>query len=78
MWEYGQGNVMNIINHLKDGDSIDEAIRRALSMSLDELERRWILYLQKRITWVGYLATNIYTILALLRSYANNMWISCG
>ncbi len=45
--EYGQGNVMNIINYLKDRDSIDEAIRRALSMSLDELERRWILYLQR-------------------------------
>ncbi|MGD9579142.1 MAG: peptidase MA family metallohydrolase [Syntrophorhabdus sp.] len=72
--EYGQGNVMNIINYLKDGDSIDEAIRRALSMSLDELEKRWILHLQKRITWAGYVATNIYTILL----FAAAMLTICG
>lgn len=61
--EHGQGDVVNIINHLKDGGTIDEAITKVLSISLDELENRWILYLQKRITWVSYLATNIYTIL---------------
>lgn len=61
--EHGQGDVVNIIHYLKDGDTIDEAIRKALSISLDELEKRWILHLQKRITWAGYVATNIYTIL---------------
>jgi len=61
--EYGQGDVVDILNYLKDGDTIDESIRKALSISLDELEKRWILHLQKRITWAGYIATNIYTIL---------------
>jgi hypothetical protein len=61
--EHGQGNMVKILQYLKDGDTIDGAIRKALSMSLDELEKRWILHLQKRITWAGYVATNIYEIL---------------
>jgi hypothetical protein len=61
--KHGQRGVVSIMNNLKDGDAIDEATRKGLSVSLDELERRWILYLQERITWIGYLAANIYTIL---------------
>jgi hypothetical protein len=61
--EYGQHGVVSIMNYLKEGDVIDEATRKGLSVSLDELEKRWILYLQQRVTWIGYLAANIYTIL---------------
>lgn len=61
--EYGQRGVVRIMNSLKDGNAIDEAIQNRISVSLDELERRWILYLQERVTWAGYLAANIYTIL---------------
>ena len=61
--EYGQRGVVSILNSLKDGNDIDEATKKSLSISLDELERSWILYLQERVTWIGYLAANIYTIL---------------
>jgi hypothetical protein len=61
--EHGQRGVVTIMNSLKEGDDIDEATRKGLSMSLDELEKRWILYLQQRVTWIGYVAANIYTIL---------------
>lgn len=61
--EYGQRGVVIIMNSLKEGDAIDEATRKGLSVSLDELEKRWIQYLQQRVTWIGYIAANIYTIL---------------
>ena len=61
--EFGQRGVVSIMNSLKEGNAIDEATKKSLSVSLDELERRWILYLQERVTWIGYLAANIYTIL---------------
>jgi uncharacterized membrane protein YcjF (UPF0283 family) len=61
--ENGQRGVVNVMGYLKAGEPIDEATRKALSVSLDEFERRWILFLQERVTWIGYLATNIYTIL---------------
>jgi len=61
--EYGQRGVVTIMNSLKEGDNIDEATRKGLSISLDELEKRWAQYLQQRVTWIGYVAANIYTIL---------------
>jgi len=61
--EYGQRGVVSVMNYLKEGDAIDAATRKGLSVSLDELERHWILYLQQRVTWIGYVAANIYTIL---------------
>jgi hypothetical protein len=61
--EYGQRGVVTIMNSLKEGDDIDEATRKGLSISLDELEERWTQYLQQRVTWIGYVAANIYTIL---------------
>jgi hypothetical protein len=61
--EHGQRGVVSIMNSLKEGDAIDEATRKGLSISLDEFEKRWIQYLQQRVTWIGYVAANIYTIL---------------
>lgn len=61
--EHGQSRIVSMMNHVKSGDSIDDAIKKELSISLDELERRWILYLQERVTWIGYVAANMYTIL---------------
>jgi hypothetical protein len=60
--ENGQRGVVNVMGYLKAGEPIDEATKRLIGFT-DELERRWILFLQERVTWIGYLATNIYTIL---------------
>ena len=61
--EYGQRGVVSVMSYLKEGDDIDEATRKGLSISLDELEERWTQHLQQRVTWIGYVAANIYTIL---------------
>jgi hypothetical protein len=61
--ENGRNSVTIILDHLGEGDTIDEATKKALSVSLDEFERQWISYLKGRVTWIGYLAANIYMIL---------------
>ena len=61
--EYGQRGVVSVMGYLKEGDDIDEATRKGLSISLDELEKHWIQSLQDKVTWIGYVAANIYTIL---------------
>jgi hypothetical protein len=61
--EYGQRGVVSVMSYLKEGDDVDEATRKGLSISLDELEKHWIQSLQDKVTWIGYVAANIYTIL---------------
>jgi hypothetical protein len=61
--EHGRGSIVNVLGHLREGDTIDESIRKGLSLTLDELEKNWARYLQGQVTWIGYLAANIYTIL---------------
>jgi hypothetical protein len=61
--EHGPDSILRIINHLKEGSSIDVALLRALSMSTGELEKRWHAHLKRKYTWLTYLSNNIYQIL---------------
>jgi hypothetical protein len=61
--KYSRSGVVSILDHLREGDTIDEATREGLLLTLDELEKGWTQYLQGKVTWIGYLAANIYTIL---------------
>jgi hypothetical protein len=61
--EFGRNGVLNLLQHLKDGYEIDGAVERSLSLSVDELERRWHRHLRRRITWFTYLTGNLYGIL---------------
>ena len=61
--KYSRSGVVSILGYLKTGDTIDEATRKGLFLTLDELEKGWTQYLQGKVTWIGYLAANIYTIL---------------
>ena len=45
---------------------MDRAILKGLSISFDELERRWQDHLKKRATWFYYLINNLYEILFFL------------
>jgi len=38
---FGKEAVLSVMNHLKDGAEVDEALLRGLSISLEELESRW-------------------------------------
>jgi hypothetical protein len=61
--EYSQGGIVNILGYLRDGDTVEAATGKSLSLTPDELEKRWTQYLKGKVTWLGFLAANIYTIL---------------
>jgi len=61
--EYGEDSLLQILEGLRGGESLDGAIRRSISMSIYELEDRWYAHLKRKYTWFYYLSSNIYTIL---------------
>ena len=64
--DFGREGILEILGHLENGYGVDEAIDRSLSISADELERRWYNHLSKRATWFRFLSTNLYGILFFL------------
>jgi hypothetical protein len=62
---YGAGGILNILNALKDGYTINEAVPKALSISFIELEQKWLNYIKRRGGWFRYLSRNLYEILFL-------------
>jgi len=64
--EYGRNGVLEVLNNLRNGDSVDEAILAGLKTPLDQVERKWHRYLRKRTTWVTYMSNNLYEILFFL------------
>jgi hypothetical protein len=61
--EFGEDGILQIMKHLKDGASINMAVLYALSMSINELEKNWHIYLKKKYTWYTYLSNHLYEIL---------------
>ena len=61
--QFGIEGILMILNNLKDGDEVDKAIFKSLSIDLDELEGQWHHHLKKRITWLTYLINHLYEIL---------------
>lgn len=60
---YGDKGILKILEYLKAGDNVDEALQKSLSISLDELEARWLDHHKRWITWFSYLSDNLYEIL---------------
>ena len=61
--EYGKQGILQILEYLKEGHSIDDSIQKSFSVSTSELEIKWLAYLKRKHTWFSYLSYNIYTIL---------------
>jgi hypothetical protein len=61
--EFGEDGILRVLGHLKNGNQVDAAILKGLSIPLDELETRWHSHLRKKTTWVTYLSTHLYGIL---------------
>lgn len=64
--EFGTAGLLDILRHLKEGDTPERAIRRGLLIPLDELEREWLKDLRNRATWLTYLTVHLYQILFFL------------
>ena len=61
--EYGKQGILQILEYLKEGHSIDDSIQKSFSVSTSELEIKWLAHLKRKHTWFSYLSYNIYTIL---------------
>ena len=61
--EFGRNGILKVLEYLKDGDEVDEAIVKSLSITFDELETGWRNHLRKRVIWLTYLGNNLYEIL---------------
>ncbi len=64
--QYGQDAILNLLGHLENGAGIETATLQGLSLSVDELEKEWLDYLERTPRWLVYLANNIYGILFFL------------
>jgi hypothetical protein len=64
--KHGINGIEKVIQHLKAGDTQENAIVAGLSISLDELEKGWHDTLRKRVTWFSYVVNHLYEILFFL------------
>ena len=61
--EFGQEGIQDLLGNLQAGNEIEGAVLKSFAVPFGELERRWHIYLRKKITWFTYLANNLYAIL---------------
>jgi hypothetical protein len=64
--EFGRDRILGVLENLRNGEEVQVAIGKGLSLSLEELEGRWHAHLRKRTTWFTYLTRNLYGILFFL------------
>jgi hypothetical protein len=70
MSSYGEERVLSILNFLKEGANMDEALLKSLSISLNDLEIQWHQHLKRKATWLVYLVNHLYEILFFLGALA--------
>jgi len=61
--EFGRQGMLNVLEYLHEGYSIEDSIQKGLSISLFELEKNWHAHLRRKHTWFSYFSNNLYTIL---------------
>ncbi len=63
--KFGVSGVRGILERMSRGDDLEAAIRNALSISLDELEKRWRSSIAMKNLWPSYIRDNLYEALFL-------------
>ena len=64
--EYGENRLLQLLQYLKEGNSIDDSFEMSFSVTFPDLEKKWRAHLQRKYTWFSYVSNNIYTILFFL------------
>ncbi len=64
--QYGNSAILNLLEHFKNGDTVEEAVMDSLGISIDRLEKEWLDYLESTPRWLVFLANNMYGILFFL------------
>jgi hypothetical protein len=61
--EFGREGLLEMLDNLRQGLPLEEAMQRSLHVSVHELEGKWHEHLEKRLTWFTYISDNLYFIL---------------
>lgn len=64
--EFGKDSILNLLNSLRHGLTLDTAIEENLSISFADLEKRWLNHMRKKTTWFTYLTIHTYELLFFL------------
>jgi len=62
----GPDGVLTLLQVMKEGDSVEDAVFKAYATSLGQLEREWQRSLKNRMSWFTYLSYYLYEILFVL------------
>jgi hypothetical protein len=63
---YGKESLLRVLQHLREGLSIDRAVSAATSKSLQDLEAEWLEELRSKEMWLVWVGQNLYELLFLL------------
>jgi hypothetical protein len=66
MSEYGEHRFLQSLEYLKEGESIDSAFEKSLSVSFPDLEKKLYANIKRKYTWFSYVSNNLYSILFFL------------
>jgi hypothetical protein len=61
--DFGKQGILQILEYMKEGHSIDDSLRKGISVTTPELDEKWQAYLKKSQGWFSYLSRNLYGIL---------------
>lgn len=64
--EFGKSGLLSLLESLKDGDKLEDAIWKNFSLTISELEKKWHIDLKRKHTIFYYFSQNVYLILFLL------------
>jgi len=68
--KFGKHGILQILEYLKEGYSLDDSLQKGLSVTTSELDEKWQAYLKKRRGWFSYLSRNLYGILFFIAALA--------
>jgi len=72
--KFGKQKILQILEHMKEGHSLDNSLQKALFVTTSELDEKWQAYVKMRRGWFSYLSRNLYEILffiaAVVTTYA--------
>jgi hypothetical protein len=60
--QYGSDAILNILEDLKNGETLETASIQRLSLPIYELEKQWLNHMESTPRWLVYLANHIYSI----------------
>jgi len=66
--QFGEGRVLELLSLLSNGTEMDEAVRRAFSSPLEEIEKGWHRSIRPPIAWLVQISYYLYEILFVFAS----------